>query len=397
MASSLNKREKETPIYRMEREGKRKADELTSLVQPPEVTEKDEMDDRTRIMKPIKNFRVPRNRSLLESVKAHLAVPGESAQQSRTDCYPTNPQPQPQPSSSISLQKADPVASLLTRLSDLPGNSKAHNMSGNCQGDHDKHETWQKESLTLLPRHNLSHHDIDNSTDTRSFGRQLRQPSLSRSQDSSMKTPASSKNSSVSVPNTIEPPPPSEAGRILCQNIEATVEDNVPSDQGISSRSLPVPSNSPKKDNSPNQFQNQIISHVQSPLCSSIDAVYLNLPNQSHPLAQSTSLNSEERRTRLLARLEIEKQQMVRRSAMDSKISPQPLDGSLAYSSSFTVSRKNPHFDRDSPLRTHEREPDVPDLASESLVSEDSMRKESKLRARAQLRVRLAAEKRVAS
>ena len=372
-SSSSNKREKETHIPSMrDMKGKRKADEIgmttdgasseivePNLVQLPVATEKNnEPEGRTQDITPIRNVRVPRNRTLLDSVKAHLAISGESARQ-------------------------DPVPSLLTRLSDphiVPVNStKARHMFSDRQqraGDND----------------HLRH--------SRKTGRQQSlQQSSSRSQDSIV----SSKNSNVTVPDVINRSPPiskSAARAIVLQNsveTSTTVEDNtmaIPSYQRILSRSLPVPNsqNQVDNDNLPNQVHDQQVPHVQPP--STIGVVGLIFPNQIRPLAHSTALNSEETRTRLLARLEIEKQQVVQLSAMDNNF-PQPLDDIPSCSSSFARARRKSHpIDCDLPLKPHERGPGVLELASDSLVSEESRKRESKLRARAQLRVRLAAEKR---
>lgn len=424
VASSSNERGKETPIFSMKRDvkWKQKVDEMemttsltggpdseilgSNLGQPPVVTEKDdELDDRVRNRKPIKNFRMPRNRTLLDSVKAHLAVPGESAQQNRADRSSTSPS---------RCQTADLVPSLLTRLPDPPANStKARNTSGDCQqnaGEPDK--DGQNESLlTRHPGQNLSHHDIDKSTNTRTFGRQQRRhPSSSRSQDTAQAGPnysttiekepsTSSKNNYVST-NVISQPPIS-ASPTLCQNSVATLTTVERNTMAISSyRCIPsrsVASTAQKQvhnDKPPKQFHNQQIPHVQPPPCLSIDAVGpLNFPNQSRPLAHSTSLNSVDSRTRLLARLEIEKRQVVQRSTTDNNGSPQPIDDGPPWSSSIG-SKKGLPFDSDA-LKQHEREPDVLNLASDPLVSEESRKSESKLRARAQLRVRLAAEKRL--
>ena len=371
-SSSSNKREKVTQIPSMrDMKGKRKADEIEmttdgvnseivepNLVQLPVATENNnEPEGRTQDITPIRNVRVPRNRTLLDSVKAHLAISGESARQ-------------------------DPVPSLLTRLSDphiVPVNStKARLILGDSQkaGDND----------------HLRH--------PRKTGRQqsLKQSS-SRSQDSK----ASSKNSNVYVPDVINRSPPismSGARSIVLQNsveTSTTVEDNtmaIPSYQRILSRSLPVPNsqNQVDNDNLPNQVHDQQIPHVQPP--STIGVVGLNFPNQIRPLAHSTALNPEETRTRLLARLEIEKRQVVQLSATDNN-SPQPLNDIPSCPSSFMLARRKSHpIDCDLPLKPHERGPGVLDLASDSLVSEESRKRESKLRARAQLRVRLAAEKR---
>ena len=405
VASSSNEREKEIPIFSKERDvkGKRKADEIgmttfltdgpnskivgANLVEPLVVTEKDDELDQPRNMKPSKTFRVPRNLTLLDSVRAHLAVPEERGQQNRVDYSSKHPQPP----SSILFQ----VPSLLTRLSDHPyvptGNStKARSMSGDCQqntGDNERHS-----------EQNPSYRDIDNSTNTGYTGRQQL-----RSQDSTQSGPncsaaekeTSSKDSYVSVPN--ESPPLESTRSIVCQNSPATltpVEDNSmvrPSYQRRTSRSLPIPSSSQGQvdnDSPPNHQQNP---HVQPPPRSSLDAVGLDSPNQHRPLAHSTSLNPVDTRTKLLARLEIEKRQVVR---MDD-CSLQSSDGSISCSSSFVISRKSHPFDRSAPLKPHEREPDVLDLASDSLVSEELRERGSKLRARAQLRVRLAAEKRL--
>lgn len=369
-SSSSNKREKETPILSVVRDvkGKRKADEIEMttplvdganpeivepiLVQLPVATENNnEPEDRTQDITPIMIVRVPRNRTLLDSVKAHLAISGESARQ-------------------------DPVPSLLTRLSNphlLPVNSrKARHMLNDSQ---------QKAG------------DNDHLRYSRKTGQQQSLPC--RSQDSK----ASSKNSNVFVPDVINRSPPI-ARPIVRQNSVATsttVEDNtmtIPSYQRILSRSLPVllsnSQNQVDNDNLPNQVHDQQIPHVQPP--SSIGVVGLNFPNQFRPLAHSTTLNSEETRTKLLARLEIEKRQL---SAMDNNYSLQPLDDIPSCSSSFARARRKSHpIDCDPPLKPHERGPGVLDLASDSLVSEESRKRESKLRARAQLRVRLAAEKR---
>jgi hypothetical protein len=373
-SSSSNKREKETPILSRVRDvkGKRKADEIEmitplidganseivepNLVQLPVATENNnEPEDRTQDITPIRIVRVPRNRTLLDSVKAHLAISGDSARQ-------------------------DPVPPLLTRLSDphlLPVNPrKARHMMGDSQlkaGDdnHLRHsrKTGQQQSL---------------------------QPSSSRSQDSK----ASSKNSNISVPDVINRSPPitmSAPRPIVRQDsvdTSTTVED-IPSYQRILSRSLPVPNSQIQVDNGnlPNQVHDQQIPHVEPP--SSIGVVGLNFPNQFRPLAHST-LNSEETRTKLLARLEIEKRQL---SATDNNDnSPQPLDDIPSCSSSSARARRKSHpIDCDPPLKPHERGPGVLNLASDSLVSEESRKRESKLRARAQLRVRLAAEKRHSS
>ena len=369
-SSSSNQREKETPILSMrDVKGKRKADEIEmtttlidnsiivepNLVQLPVATENNnEPEGRTQDTIPNRKVRVPRNRTLLDSVKAHLAISGEGAQQ---DVFP----------------------SLLTRLSDPPANSrKAHHM-GDSQpnagdNDHLRHS-----------RH---------------------QPSSSRSQDSQLSKP-SSKNSNVSLPEVINRSPPismSAARPIVRQNSVATsttVEDNsmaVPSYQRLLSRSLPVPSNSQNQvdhGNLPNQVHDQQIPHMQHP--STITVVGLNFPTQTRPLAHSTTLNSEEPRARLLARLESEKRQVVQLSATENNNSHQPLnDIPSASSSSFARARRKSHpIDCNPPLIPHEREPGVLDLASDSLVSEESRKRESKLRARAQLRVRLAAEKRL--
>ena len=378
-SSSSNKRGKETPILSIVRDvkGKRKADEIEmttplidgansetvepNLVQLPVATEDiSEPEDRTQDT-PIRIVRVPRNRTLLDSVKAHLAISGESALQ-------------------------DPVPSLLTRLSDphiLPVNS--------TKGRHMLCESQHKAGYNDHLRH------------SRKTGRrQSLQPSSSRSLDSK----ASSKNSNVSVPDVINRSPPismSAARPIVLQISVATsttVEDNtmaIPSYQRILSRSLPVPSNSQNQvdnDHLPNQIDDQQIPHVQPP--SSIGAVGLNFPNQLRPLAHSTTLNSDEARTRLLARLEIEKQQVVQLPATDNNHPSQPLDDTPSCSSSFARARRKSHpIDCDLPLKPHARGPGVLDLASDSLVSDESRKRESKLRARAQLRVRLAAEKRL--
>jgi hypothetical protein len=366
-SSSSNKPEKETPILNMrDVKGKRKADEIEmttplidnsmnvepNLIELPVATENNnEPEGRTQDITPIRNVRVPRNRTLLDSVKAHLAISGESARQ-------------------------NPVPSLLTRLSDphiLPVNSrKARHMGDSLQnaGDND----------------HLRHS-------------RLQHTSSSRSQDSK----ACSKNSNVSLPDVINRSPPismSAARPIVRQNSVATsttVEDNtmaIPSYQRLLSRSLPVPSNSQNQvdnGNLPNQVHDQQIPHVQPP--SAIAIVGLNFPSQIRPLAQSTTLNSEETRGRLLARLEIEKRQL---SATENNSSPQPLDDIPSGSSSFARARRKSHpIVCDPPLNPHERGPGVLDLASDSLVSEESRKRESKLRARAQLRVRLAAEKRL--
>ena len=366
-----NMREKETPILSMVRDvkGKRKADETLlidgansgivepNLVQPPvtvAMENNNEPEARTQDITPIRIVRVPRNRTLLDSVKAHLAISGDSARQ-------------------------DPVPHLLTRLSDphvLPVNPrKARHMLGDSQlkageNDHLRHsrKTGQQQSL---------------------------QPSSSRSQDSK----ASSKNSNVSVPDGINRSPPitmSAARPIVRQNsveTSTTVEDNtmaIPSYQRILSRSLPVPQIQVDNDNLPNLVHDQQIPHVQPP--SFIGVAGLNSPNQFRPLAHSTTLNSEETRTKLLARLEIEKRQL---SATDNKFSPQPLDDIPSCSSSSARARRKSHpIDCDPPSKPHEGGPGALDLASDSLVSDESRKRESKLRARAQLRVRLAAEKR---
>lgn len=420
VASSSSERGKETPILTIEKDvkGKRKADAIgmtTSLTdrpeseilegQPPVMTEKDDKPDhQARNMKPIRSFKVPRNRTLLDSVKAHLSVPGGGAQESRADRPSTNLQS----SSSTFFQTANPLPSLLTRLSDPPyvpptaNSTKVPDTLGICQqniGGCDKDDPWQNKALDATHSgQNFPYHDIDNSTG-RSSGRQLRrQPSPSRSQDSTQsgpnsltkieeKRPTTSKNSYVSVLSTKvinQRLPISPASSILSQNV-TTVEDNsvdIFSYQRIPSRSSPVPSGPQKQidnGNPPNQLHDQK-PHVQQP---SIDAIgYLNFPNQTRPLAHSTSLNSVETRAKLLARLEIEKQ----RSATD--------DGPSC-PSSFAVSRKSSPFDDNAPLKLHEGEPDALDLASDLLVSEESRKRESKLRARAQLRVRLAAEKRL--
>ena len=408
-SSSSNLRENETPILSTVRDvkGKRKADEIEmttplideanseivepNLVQLPVATENsNEPEDRTRTQDiPIRIVRVPRNRTLLNSVKAHLAIPGESAREDPVPSLLTrlsSPHTLPVKAHlAISGQSArqDPVPSLLTRLSDphiVPVNpTKARHMLGDCQqnaGDND----------------HLRH--------PRKTGRPP------RSQDSKTENmPASSKNGNDSLPNVINRSPPilmSAARPIVRQNSVATsttVEDNtmaIPSYQRIQSRSLPVPINSQNQvdnDNLENQAHDQQIPHVQPP--SSVGVVRLNLPNQSHPLAHSTILNSEETRTRLLARLDIEKRQVVQLSATDNNYSPQPLDDIPSCSSSFAISRKSHPIDCDPPLKPHERGPGVLDLASDSLVSEESRKRESKLRARAQLRLRLAAEKRL--
>ena len=359
---SSNKREKETLILSMrDVKGKRKADDVEmstplidnstiverNLVQLPVATANDnEREDIT----PIRTVRVPRNRTLLDSVKAHLAISGESAPQ-------------------------DPVPSLLTRLSDphVPVNSrKAHHMLSDTQ-------------------ENAA--DNDHLRHSRKTGRL--QSSLS--QDSK----ASSKNSNVSVADVINRKPPismSAARPIVCQNSVATsttVEDNT-MDVRILSRSMPVPSNSQNQvgnDKLPDQVHDQQTPHMQQSSTIGIDG--LKFPNQIRPLAHSTTLNSEESRTRLLARLEIEKQQVVQLSATDNNCSPHPLDDIPSSSSSFMrAPRKSHPIVCDTPLKPHERGPDVLDLASDSLVSEESRKRESKLRARAQLRARLAAEKR---
>jgi hypothetical protein len=358
-SSSSNKREKETHSMVRDVKGKRKADEMTTplidganseilepnLVQLPVATEKNnEPEDIT----PIRIVRVPRNRSLLDSVKAHLAISGESARQ-------------------------DPVPSLLTRLSDphiLPVNSrKARLMLSDCQQKADDHFRYSRKS-----------------------GRpQSLQPSSSRSQEDSKTVPASSKNSNGSLPNVTSPISMSAARPIVRQNSVATstttVEDNtlaLPSYQRILSRSLPVPSSSQNQvdnDNFSNQVHDRQIPHVQP---------FIGVPKQFSPLAHSTTLNSEEIRARLLARLEIEKRQVVQLSAADNNYFPQPLDVIPSFSS-----RKSHPIDCDPSLKLHERGPGVLDLAFDSLVSEESRKRESKLRARAQLRVRLAAEKRL--
>ena len=368
-SSSSNKHEKETPILNVrDVKGKRKADETEmttplidnlmivepNLVQLPVATENNnEQGGRTQEdIIPIRTIRVPRNRTLLDSVKAHLAISGESARQ-------------------------DPVPSLLTRLSDphiLPVNSRnARHMGDSLQnaGDNDH------------LRHSRLH------------------PSSTRSQDSK----ASSKNSNISVPDSDvinRSPPISMSSAIVRQNSVATsttVEDNtmaIPSYQRILSRSLPVPSNSQNQvdnDNLSNQVHDQQIPHVQQP--STIPVVGLNFPDQIRPLAHSTTLNSEETRSRLLARLEIEKRQVAQLSATDNN---QPLDDIPSCSSSSVRARRKSHpIVCDPPLKPDERGPGVLDLASDSLVSEESRKRESKLRARAQLRVRLAAEKRLSA
>ena len=362
-SSSSNKREKEGLILSTrDVKGKRKADEIEmttalidnsiivepNLVQLSVATENNnEPEGRTQDIKPIRNVRVPRNRTLLDSVKAHLAISGESARQ-------------------------EPVPSLLTRLSDphiLPVNSRKAGHMGDSQ---------QNAGDIVHLRHSRQQ---------------------SRSQDSK----ASSKISNVSLPDVINRSPPiskSAARAIVLQNsveTSTTVEDNtmaIPSYQRILSRSLPVPNsqNQVDNDNLPNQVHDQQVPHVQPP--STIGVVGLIFPNQIRPLAHSTALNSEETRTRLLARLEIEKQQVVQLSAMDNNF-PQPLDDIPSCSSSFARARRKSHpIDCDLPLKPHERGPGVLELASDSLVSEESRKRESKLRARAQLRVRLAAEKR---
>ena len=362
-SSSLNQREKETPMRDVK--GKRKADEIEitplidnsivepNLVQLPVATENyNEPEGRTQDIIPIRKVRVPRNRTLLDSVKAHLAISGEGARQ-------------------------DSVPSLLTRLSDPHVNSrKARHMGDNQQnaGDND----------------HLRHSRLE--------------PSSSRSQDSK----ASFKNNNVSLPEVLNRSPPitmSAARPIVRQNSVATstVEDNtmaIPSYQRILSRSLPVPSNSQNQvdngNNLPSQVHDQQIPphHVQQP--SSIAVVGLIFPSQTRPVAHSTTLTSDEPRARLLARLEIEKRQVVQLAATEENNNPpQPLDD---IPSSFArTRRKRSHLvdDCDSTLKRHEREPGVLELASDSLVSEESRKRESKLRARAQLRVRLAAEKRL--
>jgi hypothetical protein len=373
VASPWNEREKETPILTMrDVKGKRKADEIEmttsfdgakleivepNLIQLSVATENDNELDRTQNITPIGMVRVPRNRTLQESVKAHLAVSGESARQG-------------------------PVPSLLTRLSDSPyvppaNSTKARNMSGDCcqqnAGDHDHARHSRK---------NLSHYD--NSANTGSLGQQqLRQPFTSRSENCATKAqkekpPTGSKNSHVSV-NIINRSParPRPVVRQNSVTTLTTVEDNtmtIPSYQRIPSRSLPVPSSSQSQVDPPNQFHD--------PQSGSSIAVGL---NKSRPLAHSTSLNSVETRTRLLARLEIEKRQVVQASVTDTNYSP-------CDSPSSFPSRP---LGCDIPLKPHEdEEPDVLELASDSVVSEESRKRESKLRARAQLRVRLAAEKR---
>ena len=377
VASLWNEREKETQILTMrDVKGKRKADEIEmttsfdgakleivepNLIQLPVATENDNELDRTRNITPIGIARVPRNRTLQDSVKAHLAVSGESARQG-------------------------PVPSLLTRLSDspyVPANStKARNMSGDsCQqnaGDHNHARHSRK---------NPSHHD--NSANTGSLGQQqLRQPFTSRSENCAArarkeKSPTGSKDSYVSVNIINRSPSISATPRpVVRQNSVTaltTVEDNtmtIPSYQRIPSRSLPVPSSSQSQVDPPNQFHDP-----QSG--SSVDTVGL---NKTRSLAHSESLNSVDTRTRLLARLEIEKRQVVQASVTDTNYSPRDSPSSFP-------SRP---LGRDTPLKPHvDEEPDVLDLASDSFVSEESRKRESKLRARAQLRVRLAAEKRL--
>ena len=366
MASSSSNGEKETPILSMrDVKGKRKADEIEmttplidnsmivepNLVQLPVATENNnEPEGRTQDITPIRIVRVPRNRTLMDSVKAHLAISGESARQ-------------------------DPVPSLLTRLSDphiLPVNSKKALHMGDSQ---------QNAGGNDHLRHSGLH------------------ASSSRSQDSK----ASSKNSNVSGPDVINRSPPismSAPRPIVRQNSVATsttVEDNtiaIPSYQRILSRSLPVPNNSQNQvdnGNLPNQAHDQQIPHMQQP-----STVGLNFPNQIRPLPHSTTLNPKETRTRLLARLDIEKRQVGQLSATDDNNSPQPLNDIPSFFSSFPCAGRKSHpIDCDPPLKPHERGPGVLDLASDSLVSEDSRKRESKLRARAQLRVRLAAEKRL--
>ena len=393
MAPSSNECEKGMPIFEMERDvkGKRKADEIgmtmsltdrpssdileLNLVHFPVLSEKgNELDERTRNMKPTRVFKVPRNRNrtLLDSVKAHLGVPEENAQ-NRADLT------SPQASSSILSPRGDPVPSLLTRMSDSPyvptvNSTKARNISGNCQenaGDNDKQS---------------SHLDIDADSAGRQQLRRL--PQLPCSQDSGLncpttaetEKPASSKNSHVVV-HKVRPPP------IVSRNSTATVEDDamaIPSYQRIPSRS-PVPSRSEENDSPRNHFHDQQIPHVQ-PRLSSIDAVEaaeLNVPNQL-----TISSYPADARKKLLARLETEKRQVIR-SSTDNNYSPQPLNGKLFSSSN------NHSYDRNTPLNPHEREPDLLDTGSDYLVSEESRKSESKLRARAQLRVRLAAEKRL--
>ena len=387
--------------------GKRKADEIEmttplidgtnseivepNLVQLPVAKENsNEPEVRIQDKIPIRIVRVPRNRTLLNSVKAHLSISGESARQDPVPSLLTrlsNPQLPVKAQLAISGKSArqDPVPSLLTRLSDDPVNSrKAHHMLDDRQQNAGDNDHLRHSRKTGQP-HSL-------------------QPSSSRSQDSKTenKLPSSSKNRNNSVPNVINRSPPISmpaARPIVRQNSVATsaaVEDNtmsIPSYQRILSRSLPVPSNSQNQvdnDSLPNQSHDQQIPHVQPPL--SIDVVGLNFPNQLRPLAHLT-LNSEETRTKLLARLEIEKRQVVQLSATDNNFSPQRLDDIPSCSPSSAIS-SHP-IDCDPPLKPHERGPGVLDLASDSLVSEESRKRESKLRARAQLRVRLAAEKRI--
>ena len=354
---SSKESEKEPAILSMrDVKGKRKADEIDNvmivepnLVQLPVATENNnEPEARTLDTSSIRNVRVPRNRTLLDSVKAHLAISGESARQ-------------------------DPVPSLLTRLSDphmLPANSMKSRHMDDSQQNADENDHL---------RHSRVH------------------PSSSCFQD----IKANSKNSDVSVPDAINWPPTSmsAARPIVRQNSVATsttVEDNntiaKPSYQRILSRSLPVPNNSQNQvDNDlPNQVHDQQITHVQQ--LSTTAVVGLNFPDQIRPLAHSTTLNSEEKRTRLQARLEIEKQQVVQPelSATDNNYSPQPLDDIAS-----RARRKSHPIACDPPLKPHERGPGVLDLASDSLLSEESRKRESKLRVQAQLRVRLAAEKRL--
>ena len=406
--SSSNKRETEGMARDVK--GKRKADEIemttplidgtnseiveANLVQLPVAKgDSNEPEDRIQDKIPIRIVRVPRNRTLLNSVKAHLAISGESARQDPAPSLLTrlsNPHILPVKAHlAISGKSArqDPAPSLLTRLSDDPVNStKAHHMLGDCQQNASDNDHLRHSRKTGQP-HSL-------------------QPSSSRSLDSKTenKLPSSSKNRNNSVPNVINRSPPISmpaARPIVRQNSVATsttVEDNtmaIPSYQRILSRSLPVLSNSQNQvdnDNLPNQGHDQQIPHVQPP--PSIDVVGLNFPNQLRPLAHSTTtLNSEETRTRLLARLEIEKRQVVQLSATDNNYSPQRLNDISSCSPSSAIS-SHP-IDCDPPLKPHERGPGVLDLASDSLVSEESRKRESKLRARAQLRVRLAAEKRI--
>ena len=370
MASSSNEHENDTPIVGIrDVKEKRKDDEIKmtitpcdeakseivepSLVQLPVVTEKENELDRTLNGTPVRIARVPRNRTLQDSVKAHLAVFGESARQ-------------------------DPVPSLLTRLSDSyvpPANStKARNILGDCQqdsGDNDHARHLRK---------NPSHYD--NLPNTDSLG--LHRPSSPRSQDSRMvpnystragkEKPTNFKNSHVSV-NIIHRLPlilsMSSARAIVRQDSVTTstsVEDNAMTLPSYQSRSSPVTSISQNQVDLSNQ-----IPHVQS----FIDG----------PLAHSTSLNSVETRARLLARLEMEKRQVVQLSVSDNNYSHHDRP---SCSSSFSI------VDCD-PLEPDEDKPDVRDLASDTLVSEGSRKRESKLRARAhaQLRVRLATEKRM--